>query len=84
MGEGSSEFEQKLRLLSDQWHGILQQTNQRKASIDNALANWVKYESQVANLRQKLADVSASISSLETGVLPLQMLTEQLQKCQVN
>ncbi len=51
--EEQPELEKKLKLLQEQWEGVVRRAQQRKAILDNSVSQWQTYTTQKDRLQVK-------------------------------
>ena len=78
------EFEKKLSGLEERWQNVIRRTNQKKALIDNNIAQWQTYNSQLERLNGKLGEMDQSLEKLEFSQAPVQKLKAMLENVMVS
>ncbi|GFR84729.1 nesprin-1-like [Elysia marginata] len=77
------EFQQKLQLLSEQWHSVTRRANQRRSIIEGLIAKWQQFKASSDQLKSWLRDKEAAMASLEFDSDSLQVIRNLSQKIKV-
>ena len=77
-------FEQKLRLLSEQWQSVIRRATQRKNIIDNTIQDWHMFNSLGQQLHTWLGEKEESLKMFEFDKLSLQQIRNLLDKVKVS
>ena len=77
-------FEQKLRLLSEQWQSVIRRATQRKNIIDNTIQDWHMFNSLSQQLRTWLGEKEENLKVFEFDKLSLQQIRNLLDKVKVS
>ena len=76
------EFQQKLHLLDEQWQSVVKRANQRKAIIDNNVAQWNTYRNLVDKLSDWLNQTDDGLHVFDFTIAPMQKVRTLHEKLQ--
>ena len=82
--EDVEEFQQKLQLLSEQWHSVTRRANQRRAIIEGLIAKWQRFNASSDQLRNWLQEKESAMASLEFDSDSLQVIRNLSEKVKVS
>lgn len=77
-------FEQKLRLLSEQWQSVIRRATQRKNIIDGTIQDWHMFNCLSQQLRTWLGEKEENLKMFEFDKLSLQQIRNLLDKVKVS
>lgn len=81
--EDKDEFEQKLKLLAEQWQSVLRRANERKAIIESLISQWEQFNSMSQQLMRWLKDKETAMKAFEFDSTSLQSVRSLVEKVKV-
>ncbi|GFO48206.1 nesprin-1-like [Plakobranchus ocellatus] len=78
--EDIEEFQQKLQLLSEQWHSVTQRASQRRAIIEGLISKWQQFNASSEQLRTWLQDKETAMAALKFDTDSLHVIRNLAEK----